>query len=265
MRPSAAQSPEFTPLFDWSAATSRKLSLISFIAASAALHALCFYVFQIIYPPTVALLPPPARVNIITPDSEEGRLLLRWIEAEDPALSSTTQRPPDSALARPPAPVYVPSYVGRQAALKELPPYEPDLRAPSARPPAPVPRASAPVSTILGTITTSVKFAETPSHFADPALPATRFVASRVELPQAAEFRVAISARGGVSYCFLQRSSGDPALDEQARRHLLLARFPLRSQETPSAGNGSYWTSAVVEWGNDVAPPRAVSAESPKP
>ena len=101
MRP-ATPAIEYTPIFNWSPARSRKVSIISFIAASAVLHALCFYIFQIIYPPTVALLPPPARVSIITPASEEGRLLLRWIEAEDPALSSTTQRPPDaSSFARP--------------------------------------------------------------------------------------------------------------------------------------------------------------------
>jgi hypothetical protein len=86
----------FTPIFNWSPRRSRKLSLISFIVGSAVLHALCFYVFQVVYPPTIALLPPPARVNLITPETEEGRLLLRWIEAEDPALSSTTQRGPDA-------------------------------------------------------------------------------------------------------------------------------------------------------------------------
>ncbi len=93
MRPQPFAEAEFTPVFDWSPRRGRKLSLISFITASAVVHALCFYVFQVIYPPTVALLPPPARVTVISPNTDEGRLLLRWIEAEDPALSSTTQRP----------------------------------------------------------------------------------------------------------------------------------------------------------------------------
>ena len=55
------------------------------------LHALCFYAFQIIYPPAVALLPPPGRVTVIAPNTQEERVLLRWLEAEDPALASTTQ------------------------------------------------------------------------------------------------------------------------------------------------------------------------------
>src|SRR5215217_5737465 len=115
---------EFSPVFDWSSPRGRKLALISFISGSAVLHALCFYVFQIIYPPTVALLPPPARINIITPESEDGRVLLRWVEAEDPALSSTTQRPPASVIQAPHA-SYVPSFANRQPMLREAAPYEP--------------------------------------------------------------------------------------------------------------------------------------------
>src|SRR5947209_2857049 len=106
---SALQQAGFEPIFNWNPPSKRRAVLISCIGVSAILHAFCFYLFQIIYPPTVALLPPPARVNIITPDSEGGRVLLRWIEAEDPALSSTTQRPPASVI-QPPAPGYVPSF-----------------------------------------------------------------------------------------------------------------------------------------------------------
>src|SRR3978361_9910 len=106
---SVAPPVGYTPIFNWGPARSRKVSLISFIAASAVLHAFCFYIFQIIYPPTVALLPPPARVNIITPDSEEGRVLLRWLEAEDPALSSITQRWPESSDFALPKAEHVPS------------------------------------------------------------------------------------------------------------------------------------------------------------
>src|SRR3954468_10664621 len=97
MTPQGSNPIDYSPIFDWSAPRARRISLLSFLGASAALHALCFYVFQIIYPPTISLLPPPARINLITGESEQGRLLLRWLEAEDPALSSTTQRPLDPA------------------------------------------------------------------------------------------------------------------------------------------------------------------------
>ncbi|MGZ5005552.1 MAG: hypothetical protein ACXWG7_08345, partial [Chthoniobacterales bacterium] len=59
---------EYKPIFDWSAPHGRRLTLTSFIAASAAVHAFCFYVFQIIYPPTVALTPPPGRISLINGD-----------------------------------------------------------------------------------------------------------------------------------------------------------------------------------------------------
>ncbi len=83
-------------LFSWESPRRRKMAIIAFLALSLVGHALCFYVFQIVYPPTIALLPPPARVSLITPASEEGRTLLRWIDAEDPVLAFRTQRAPEA-------------------------------------------------------------------------------------------------------------------------------------------------------------------------
>src|ERR1700751_4692882 len=85
-------------IFNWDSPRGEKLAITIFLALSFVGHALCFYIFQIVYPPTVALLPPPARVSLITPDSEEGRTLLRWIDAEDPAVAFTTRRSPDATL-----------------------------------------------------------------------------------------------------------------------------------------------------------------------
>ena len=252
MRSAAATAAEFTPVFNWNPPRSRKRSLISFIVASAVLHALCFYAFQVIYPPTVALLPPPARVNMITPESEDGRLLLRWLEAEDPALSSTTQRPPNAAALQPPKSTHVPSFAGRKPALRELPPYQPDLSVPSARPPAPValPRASAAPQPV--TIPTTVSFSDERGGLGSPEGPPLQFIASRNEPPQAAQFRIAIGARGDVRHCFLQTSSEDPALDEQARSYLLRCRFPAIANQKSKIENSLTWTTATFGWGNDL-------------
>jgi hypothetical protein len=223
----AAGRGEFAPIFDWSGLAGRRVSLAGFIAGSAVLHALCFYAFQITYPPAASLLPAPARVNLITGDTEEGRVLLRWLEAEDPALAATTLRPPDAMHLDPPRVAHVPSYAHHQPALKQPSPYQPDLRVPSAQPPGPVrlprraPAAAAPPKTAT-TIT-----------FADAQLPGSvhvpelRFSTTGKEAPQAAEFRLGIDAAGAVRYCFLEQSSGDATLDEQARQHLLLCRFPV--------------------------------------
>jgi len=265
MTPPATPAVEFASVFDWSPPRSRKISLLSFVAASAALHALCFYVFQIVYPPTAAPSPPPARVNILTAASEEGRVLLRWIEAEDPALSSTTQKPPQARAFLPPKADYVPSYVNRQPALKELPPFEPDLRVPSSRPPAPVPTATASTPVAAALVRTSIDFGVEVEALGPPVLPTPRFTASSREAAQAVQFRVAVNTRGEVRYCFLQNSSGDPALDDQARRHLLLARFPAIENRKTTNENNDLWTTATIEWGNDLIAPSGNPVEPRAP
>ncbi len=239
---------EYTPIFDWSTPRSRKFSLISFIAASAALHAFCFYIFQVIYPPTVALTPPPGRISLITGDTDEGRVLLQWMEAEDPALSSYTQRPNESGNLTLPKVEHVPSYLNSQPVLRDLPPNESDLSVPSANPPAPVPIANA--TPALSTIVTptSVRFSEEISARGAAQIPPMPFKSSSKDAPQVAQFRIAIGGSGDVRFCFLQNSSGDAALDEQARHQLLLTRFsPNESDLT--------WGTATFDWGNDLAAP----------
>src|SRR5437763_11046893 len=83
-------------MFEWAPPKGEKLLITLFLLGSLFLHALAFYMFRIIYPPTIAVLPPPARINLITGKSEEVRTLLRWIEAEDPALASATIRPTEA-------------------------------------------------------------------------------------------------------------------------------------------------------------------------
>ncbi|MFL6569723.1 MAG: energy transducer TonB [Chthoniobacterales bacterium] len=243
---SAVEQAEFAPIFNWLPSGNRRGVLIGCIAGSAVLHALCFYLFQIIYPPTVALLPPPARINIITPESEDGRVLLRWVEAEDPALSSTTQRPPASVI-QPPQASYVPSFANHIPALREPPPYEPDLRIRSAHPPGPVPRQRTAVVRPKVSVATTIRFADQDSLGA-PTVPALQFTASHSDPPQAARFRIAIGEDGTVRHCFLEASSDDPALDEQARNYLMLCRFP--------QSDGTRWTTATIDWGNDFAGPK---------
>jgi hypothetical protein len=207
-------------------------------------------VFQIVYPPTVALLPPPARVNLISPNTEEGRVLLRWIEAEDPALASNTQRPPGAKSFALPKPEHVPSYLTSSPALKELPPYGPDLSIPSSQPPGPVPIRRSGATKEAGIIATAVTFSPETEGLHPAVFPEMRFSASSPEPPETAEFHVGISEHGAVLYSLLRHSSGDPALDEQARRYLLLCRFPGRAAGEEKAG--VIWARATIAWGNDV-------------
>ncbi len=239
-------------VFNWDPPRRRQRAIIGFLAVSAGLHALCFYLFQIVYQPTVALLPPPARVNVISPGTEEGRVLLRWIEAEDPALASTTQRPKEARTTALPAVRHVPSYLSTQPALKELPRSDQNVIAPSSQPPAPVPIRPKQKLADAGIVVTAVQFSEEVEGLGALGKPAMHFVASSKEAPQAARFRAGVTAQGEIRYCFLQESSGDAALDEQARKYLALCRFAGSRSDDP---NRLVWTTAAIEWGNDIAPP----------
>ena len=259
--PVAAPAPL---LFNWEPPRQRRLAIGAFLLLSLLGHAFCFYLFQIVYPPTVALLPPPAHMSLIPANTEEGRTLLRWIDAENPALAFATQRPPESRLRALPKLNHVPSYLANAPALRELPPPIVDLRMPSSQPPGPVPiaREAAPPS---GRTPTTVSFSDEFAAFGAPNSPTPSFILSTSEPPQAIRFRVALGPRGDVRYCFPLNTSGDAALDEQARRYLALCRFPPRSTMAEQADHSLVWGIATVEFGNDVAPVKTSSSKTGAP
>jgi hypothetical protein len=261
MNSSASAPAALSLLFNWEAPRHRKLAITTFLALSLLAHAFCFYIFQIVYPPTVALLPPPARVSLISASSEEGRTLLRWVDAEDPALAFATQRPPEARLRALPKTSHIPSYLRSSPALKEIPPPVVDLAAPSSQPPGPVAmrHESTPAT---GIAPTAAFFSKELDAFGAPTSPAPDFAASNNEPPQAIRFRVAIGRLGDVRYCFAQNSSGDAALDEQARHYLTLCRFSGRLAGSGESDQSLRWGIATIEWGNDIARPKATSTKS---
>lgn len=250
-------------LFNWGPPRRRGRAIVVFIGASLFFHALCFYIFQIVYPPAVVLLPPPARVSLITPASEEGRALLRWIDAEDPALTSATLRPPDATSRMLPKLQHIPSYINERAPLKELPPLMVDLRPPSALPPGPAPMINQQPRLPATIAPTTVAVSEEIAALGAAKFPATKFNASTDGQPDNVRFRIAISARGEVRFCFPLNSSGDALLNEQARQHIVLTRFPARASSAVASAKAEpnddslVWGIATVEWGNDVARPPA--------
>jgi len=272
---SASASPVGTTvpplIFSWAPPRRRRRALIIFLILSLLLHAFCFYIFQIVYPPTVALLPPPARVTLISPDNPESLALLRWVEAEDPALTTTTQRSTEAKAFILPPVEHHPFYASHQPKLRTLPPLAPDLSIPSSAAVGPVyppqPRRNA-GATELTRKTTAV-FADLPTSFGTPVFSGVKFRLSRPDAPNNARFRVAIDGGGVIRFCFLIESSGDPALDEQARNFLQLCRFQ-RPSGTGSKENAPpdnptdlFWTSATILWGNDLLADVAPSPASP--
>jgi len=241
-------------IFGWERPGRGKWTIAGFLFGSLVLHALGFYLFQIVYPPAVALLPPPGRVSLIAPTSDEGRLLLGWLEAEDPALASTTQPLPDGKSLVMPTIQHAPSYLTREPALKELPPAPPLLRIPSARPPAAVEPPANRVEPVTKIAPTVIRFSPELEALGSAQVPELKFSASGPESPHAAQFRIAINERGEVRHCFLQNSSGDAALDEQARKYLVLSRFTPIENRKSKIENDLTWGTAALEWGNDLAP-----------
>jgi hypothetical protein len=252
-------------VFSWAPPRKRRRALIVFLILSLLLHALCFYVFQIVYPPTVALMPPPARVALISPDDPESLALLRWVEAEDPALTTTTQRLSETKSPALPPVQHRPSYASHQPKLKILPPVMPDFSIPSSAAIGPVrlPQVKANASAPGLARKTTANFAGLPSALGDPIFADFRFRLTRPDAPANARFRVAIDERGTIRFCFLIESSGDPALDEQARNFLQLCRLKTKEDLPVTNGTALFWTTATILWGNDLGPSSSPSANSP--
>jgi hypothetical protein len=252
-----ASESDLRLVFVWDEPRRRRLAITGFVVASVVLHALCFYLFQIIYPPAVALLPPPGRATVIAPNTEEGRVLLRWLEAEDPALASTTQPPADGKSLAMPTIQHAPSYLTRQPALREIPPLPPDPAVPSAQPPAPVQLPQAAIQMVTKIVPTIVRLSQKLETLGSLQGPEMKFTAFGHELPHATQFRVAVDENGAFRYCFVAKSSGDAALDEQARKYLALCRFSAIRNPKSEIRNDFVWGTATVEWGNDISVPAA--------
>jgi hypothetical protein len=252
-------------IFSWDSPRRQKLAITIFLALSFGAHALCFYVFQVVYPPTIALLPPPARVTLITAASEEGRTLLRWIDSEDPALAFTTHRPPEARLHALPKAEHVPSYSAIQPTLKDIPPLERDLRIPSCHPPGAVRLVRQKATPAMSVFTTSVSFSKEFDVFGAPMLPEPNFAASNEETPQTIRFRVGVNKFGEIRYCFPVNSSGDAALDEQARLYVARCRFPKSTVNPGKADSFLAWGITTIEWGNDIARAQTQPAASVTP
>jgi hypothetical protein len=252
-------------LFTWESPRRRRTLLAVFLALSLMAHALCFYIFQIVYPTPVALLPPPARVTFIAPDSDEGRTLLRWIDAEDPAVAFTTHPPPGARLSALPRTAHLPSYSAVRPILKELPPLKPDLRIPSSQPPGAVHSIVSKTTSVRGTPRTYISFSEELDQFGTSTVPQTEFATSNEETPETLRFRVAVNDLGEIRYCFPINSSGDPALDEQARLQVIRSRFSENRQTGTKSRSSLVWGLATIQWGSDVARPQRAPEATASP
>jgi hypothetical protein len=250
--------PPGSLLFRWERPRPRRFAIAGFILISAALHALCFYIFQVVYPPVISLLPPPAQVSVIAPTSGEAQTFLTWLNAEDPALASQTQRPADARALQLPKIAHIPSYLAVPPSLKEWPLPAVTAVEPAPFPPAPVPGKITTVAIPPVIAPTIVSFSE-PLRSLTATLPNLKFRASSREMPQSARFRLAVDSLGVVRYIFLEQSSGDSALDSQARQNLALCRFQTGSRQPGDL----VWAIATFHFGTDLELPPPPTGRAP--
>ena len=109
---------------------------------------------------------------------------------------------------------------------------------------------------------TTANFADLPAALGEPVFADFKFRLTRPDAPANARFRVAIDEHGAIRFCFLIESSGDPALDEQARNFLQLCRLKTKENSPVTNGSALFWTTATILWGNDFVP---TSSPSPNP
>lgn len=242
------------------------LVLPAFIFLSLFLHALSFYVFQIVYPPSAHVTPPPARLSVIAPGSPESETLLRWIEAEDPALAARPAGilPPDflrvpysasfeqvratpKIAAKPPKGYPYPPVKDTSALVEMWFAGESRRNAEAGRPSSPAPLQSK-MNTVIHLEETLASRFRGPSRLTDgPA-------ATSATGLQPTRFLAGVTERGEVRYVFAQNASGDAALDAAAMDHLLRQKLlPVSEPEPPTGGDeASVWGFVTFYWGGSV-------------
>ncbi|MEI8233868.1 MAG: hypothetical protein WCH57_04190 [Verrucomicrobiota bacterium] len=257
----AAQVEHYRLTFRWPERTS-SLLLPALFLLSVAVHGLAFYLFQVVYPPSVASPPPPAQVTLLTPDTPRGAALLRWVEAQDPATAARVEEVTPARLG---VIGYTPSYVTAQTPLREAEPAPESFACPPAHslldftPSAPVSTGDAPR---LG-VATALHFSESLRARERPGPPAPLNLSAKSSANlRPTVFLAGVGGRGELRYCFLQESSGDPAMDAQGEA--LLGQHAFSLSETPLQ-----WGFATFTWGADAtapaAAPRAQDAPPPAP
>jgi hypothetical protein len=116
---------------------------------------------------------------------------------------------------------------------------------------------------VVTSVPTIINFSPEFDSLRAPRTPQLLFVASGRDTPGPARFLMAVNDKGEVRYCFLQISSGDAPLDEQARKYLAVTRFPAIRSASPLPS--LTWGTATLEWGNDVTPAPAPSPAQTAP
>ena len=241
-----ASAPDPGLTFDWPRREGFPFILFGFGAASLFAHAATFFLFQVADPIGTTIPRSAPQLSVLTPSSPEAIALLHWIDAQDPALvaAANSVAPPGlSDIA------YRPSYATmrtaplgpvEQAVTVAYPPARDPLAfiaSADSRPPAP--------QGAVASHPTTVTFSTALASRAPAPVPPLVLKASTSDPVEPTRHLIGITGHGEVRFVFLQNSSGNPALDEQAAAHLQTLAFA--PADTPIA-----WATAVIAWGDDA-------------
>ena len=251
--PELTESREVLNLtFDWKESRFRqRLHLLFFVGIAFLIHAVCFYVFQVVYPSSTRGLPMPKRLVILNPDNPAAIEAIREVEdrlagyglgpgdrAETVSLSAFT--------------LYEPSFAGYQPGLRDLPM--------SSLAQLPLPRSLEETTLPPVRIPIPVMPAE---HAEDPAEPLVLIdgplAARKVTDPALhrklsshfaenhgtlCTFSIGVNAAGVIAYCFPDEEDFRVENLEQLQRTLMELRFT----PVPDSGNEITWGTLTVEW-----------------
>ena len=211
---------------------------------SVAAHAGAFYLFQVVYPPSVTITPPPAQVVLLT-ETRENEALLRWADMRDPAAAARIQEIAPAGMGEI---AYVPSYT-REHAMPKPEVHRSDASGyPSGRDPLASPSSQpAPAFPATAAVRSSLRLSEALRvRDAAPDAPLAVDAKSAASL-HPTEFLVAVDDRGEVRFCFLQAGSGDREIDREAESLLRHRAFRRTDTPTPPA-----WGFATFTWGAEA-------------
>jgi hypothetical protein len=250
---SSPAEPKLT--FRWPGEGPISFLLPGYLGLSALVHGAMFYIFQVTYPPAASIMPPPVQVTVLDRKLPQNAALFRWIDAEDPAATArTTEISPPSLFDV----SYKPSYAEAHTLPQSPPPSVPVFHFPPAKTALDLVEEAASKPKPFEKIAA----AKTAVHFSDSlpprkaVLPQIAFTTkARAEL-QPTKFLAGVSDTGEVRYAFLQASSGDADIDQEAEANVSGIQF-----QSSSAGTLN-WGFVTYEWGAEAyAQPASASVE----
>jgi hypothetical protein len=248
----SVQAPQTT--FIWPARRKSSWRLAGLIFAMLFLHSATFFLFQAATPvinPPPRTAPPVQMLSATGHDGTslpENESLLRWIDAEDPALVA---RIPNVDLQTHVEVPFRPSFATMRTPPLSLPAEVPTVQFPPARDALSLIMSGMPsretAQTPLPPCATEVLF---PGRLGERVLqPPTFKPRARVaQLLQTSHFVMGISPEGETRFVFPQteETGSVAALDKEAAAFLATVRFK------PEPGTPMVWATAQVRWGDDI-------------